>query len=213
MRPVSSRAAKLGYAAALSLTLLRVALGLPLLWIAMARASGTLAAALIVVGFVSDVYDGVVARRFGVATAGLRRLDSAADTVFYLAAAFAIWRLHPDSVARYRWLVVGVLATQILNHAFEIWKFGKEASYHAYAAKAWGLLLFVSMMMLLLFSDDRLLPVALVMGLVSHTENFIITLRLPEWQHDVKSIFAITGLNAVERKRLDAERSETTDQT
>src|SRR4051812_36808234 len=139
MRVISERAAKFGYAAALGLTLLRLVLAAPLIWIGVTRGSGRLAALLIVAGFVSDIYDGVIARRFGVATAGLRRLDSAVDTIFYLAAAFMVWRIHPEAVLRYRWLVVAILATQALNHAFEVWKFGREASYHAYSAKAWGL--------------------------------------------------------------------------
>jgi CDP-diacylglycerol--glycerol-3-phosphate 3-phosphatidyltransferase len=193
MRVPGTRAAKFGYAAALGLTLLRVALGAPLVWVAAVRGSGTLAAVLLAAGFLSDIYDGVIARRFGVATAGLRRLDSAADTVFYLAAAVVIWRLHPASILRYRWLVVAVIGTQLLNHAFEVWKFGKEASYHAYSAKLWGLALFASMLLLLSLGDDRLLPVALMFGLISHAENFLITLRLTEWRHDVRSVLALSA--------------------
>jgi len=195
MGAFGDRAARFGYAAALGLTLLRVTLAAPLTWIAGVRGSGTFAALLIVVGFLSDIYDGVVARRFGVATAGLRRLDSAADTVFYLAAAFVIWRLHPASVLHYRWLVFAVLATQIFNHMFELWKFGKEASYHAYSAKLWGLALFTSMIALLVLGDDRLLPMALVLGLVSHVENFVISLRLSDWRPDVKSVFSVADQN------------------
>jgi phosphatidylglycerophosphate synthase len=55
----------------------------------------------LVMAFLSDVFDGVVARRLGVATTALRRMDSAADTTFYVAAAYAAWRLYPDGVARH----------------------------------------------------------------------------------------------------------------
>ena len=44
--------------------------------------------------------DGVLARRLGVATAALRRLDSVVDSAFYLAALFAAWRLHPEAIRR-----------------------------------------------------------------------------------------------------------------
>ncbi len=43
-------------------------------------------AVCLIAAFLSDYFDGVIARRLGVATPGLRRLDSAADSVFYLAA-------------------------------------------------------------------------------------------------------------------------------
>jgi phosphatidylglycerophosphate synthase len=51
--------------------------------------------------FLSDVFDGIAARRLGVATTALRRLDSAADTVFYVAAAYAAWELYPEAVSRH----------------------------------------------------------------------------------------------------------------
>ena len=77
------------------LTLLRMALAPVVLWLAFHRPSGPAFAACLAAAFVSDVFDGVIARRLHVATPGLRRLDSAADSVFYLAATAAAWHLHP----------------------------------------------------------------------------------------------------------------------
>lgn len=151
-------------------------------------------AAILALGFVSDVYDGVLARRFGVATAGLRRLDSAVDTVFYLAAALCVWRLHPDVVIANRWLLAGVFGTLVLNHAIELLKFGREASYHAWSARAWGAALFISLVLLFVADDGSLVHLALVIGLVSHGENLAITLVLRQWTHDVPSIFAALAL-------------------
>ena len=184
-----TRAERFGYAAALSLTVLRLALAIPMILIAVTRGSGRVAALILVAGFISDVYDGVIARRFGVATAGLRRLDSAVDTAFYLAAAACVWRIHPDAITAHRWLIAIVIGTQVVNHAFEFWKFGREASYHAWSAKAWGAALFAALVFLFVAGDDWLLTVALILGVGSHVENFLITLTLTEWRHDVKSIF------------------------
>jgi phosphatidylglycerophosphate synthase len=186
-----TRAQRYGYAASLALTLTRLVLAVPFAWIGVVRGSGRLAAAILVTGFVTDVYDGVVARRFGVAVAGLRRLDSTVDTVFYIAAAWCLWRLQPNAMISHRWLIGAVIATQVINHAFEIWKLGREASYHAWSAKAWGAALFAALMLLFVAGDDSLLTLALTVGLVSHAENFCITLLLPEWRHDVKSLFHV----------------------
>ena len=49
----------------------------------------------VLLAFVTDIFDGVVARRLGISTATLRRLDSFADSVFYLCALWAVWVLHP----------------------------------------------------------------------------------------------------------------------
>jgi CDP-diacylglycerol--glycerol-3-phosphate 3-phosphatidyltransferase len=186
-----TRAERLGYFASLALTLLRLALAAPLVIIGLEKVSGRIAALVLAAGFVSDVYDGVIARRFGVATAGLRRLDSAVDTVFYLAAAFCLWRLHPDAIKSHRWLIAIVIGTLVVNHIFELWKFKREASYHAWLAKAWGAALFAALVLLFVSGDDRLLTVALCVGIASHVENFLITLLLPRWEHDVKSVFLV----------------------
>jgi phosphatidylglycerophosphate synthase len=197
-----TRAQRFGYAAALSLTLGRLLLAIPML-VAATGGSGRGVAVILGLGFISDVYDGVVARRFGVATAGLRRLDSAVDTVFYLAAAVCAWHLHPDAIRSHGWLILAVIGTEVINHAFEYWKFQCEASYHAWSAKAWGASLFAALGLLFVAGDDRLLAIALVMGLISHLENFLITLLLPVWEHDVKSVLVA----AKRRKAFHAETS------
>src|ERR1700686_4057943 len=51
-------------------------------------------AVCLILAFLSDVFDGILARRLNVATPGLRRLDSIADSVFYVAALLATWHLH-----------------------------------------------------------------------------------------------------------------------
>lgn len=186
-----TRAARFGYAASLGLTLFRLALAVPFIMIGITEGSGRTAAIVLAAGFVSDVYDGIVARRFGVATAGLRRLDSAVDTVFYLAAAFCIWKLHPSAILSHRWLILGVIGTLVIGHAVEIAKFGREASYHAWLAKAWGVALFSALVFLFVAGDDWLLTIALWIGIASHVENLLITLSLDDCRSDVKSIFHV----------------------
>jgi phosphatidylglycerophosphate synthase len=180
---------QLGFRLSLSLTVARALLVIPLIAIAITRGSGPVVSGLLVFGVLSDIYDGVIARHFGVATAALRRFDSAADTVFYVSAAICVWRLHPEAILDNRWLLVAVVGTLLLNHTVEYLKFGREAAYHAWTAKAWGLALSVSLIMLFAAGDARYVPISLAIGIVSHLENLCITLVLPRWQHDVKSLY------------------------
>jgi CDP-diacylglycerol--glycerol-3-phosphate 3-phosphatidyltransferase len=189
-----TRAQRLGYAAALSLTLLRLVLAIPFVMVGLTRAPGRMAAGLLAAGFLSDVFDGVIARRFDVATPALRRFDSAVDTVFYLAAGFSVWRLHPGAVVSNRWLIGAVLGTLVINHAVELYKFGREASYHAWSAKAWGASLFGALLVLFATGDALFIPIALLVGIVSHLENLAITLVLREWTHDVPTVFAALAI-------------------
>jgi len=41
--------------------------------------------AAMTIGLLSDIFDGIIARRLGVATPSLRRLDSQTDAAFWLA--------------------------------------------------------------------------------------------------------------------------------
>lgn len=184
----SDRARRRGWLAALALTLVRLALAPVFVAIAAARSAGAVAATLLVLGFLSDVFDGVVARRFGVATATLRRLDSSVDTIFYLAVAWAAWRIAPEPLRANRWGVVAVLATMALNYVVEWLRFRREASYHARSARLFGLVLFAALAWLLATGSGALIPAAVVCGLLSHAENLAITLVLPRWQHDVPSV-------------------------
>ena len=104
------------------------------------------------------------------------------------AAGFCVWRLQPEAIASHRWLLAAVIGTLVAGHAFELWKFGREGSYHAWLAKAWGASLFAALVLLLVAADDRLLTIALWLGVASHIENVLITAKLPECRSDVKSI-------------------------
>ena len=177
---------RIGRHFALGLTLLRLALAPVVLAIPTA---GPVIATVLVVGFLSDIFDGVVARRYGVATPALRRLDSVVDTVFYLAIAYAVFRLHPGPLRALAWPIGIVLAGEAFNYVAAYAVFRRAAGYHAWSAKVWGALLFVALLMLLATGSSALLPIALVAGIIAQADTLAITFTLPRWQSDVPSVF------------------------
>ncbi|HSQ31127.1 MAG TPA: CDP-alcohol phosphatidyltransferase family protein [Gemmatimonadaceae bacterium] len=178
---------RIGWRLALGLTLLRLALAPVLLVMSTVKVAGPVIATVLAVGFLSDVFDGVVARHFGVATPGLRGLDSTVDTIFYLAIAYAVFRLHPGPLRALAWPIGIVLAGEALNYAAAYLIFKRGAGYHAWSAKAWGALLFVALLMLLTTGSSALLPIALIAGIIAQADTLAITLTLPQWQSDVPS--------------------------
>ncbi len=117
---------------------------------------------ILVTAFLSDVFDGVIARRLGVATAGLRRLDSAADTLFYVAVAVVTWHLYPYAIKARAVPLVLLGTLELVRYAFDWHKFRREASYHMWSAKLFGLALFLGCFWLLaLGSNDHMLTVAI----------------------------------------------------
>lgn len=174
----------------LALTALRALLAPVVVVLALAYPAGWAFGACLVAAFVSDVFDGIVARRLGVATPGLRRLDSIADTIFYVAALFAAWHLHADAI-RGHWAGLTLLgALEIARYAFDWRKFGKEASYHMWSSKLWGVALFAAFFALLVFGEDRVaVPAAIWIGVVADLEGLAISATLREWRTDVPTIW------------------------
>lgn len=92
-------------------------------------------------------------------------------------------------IRAYRVAIACVIAAELLNYAAAFARFRREASYHAWSAKAWGLLLFVALELLLAAGEPRLIPIALVVALLAQLETLAITLTLPVWDHDVRSVW------------------------
>jgi len=161
-------------------------------------------AGMVVTALLSDIFDGVLARRWGSDSPGVRLFDSMADTVFYLCAALALWLTRPE-VLRHNWRLLGaVLLLEAARFAFDFAKFGKASSYHSYLAKTWGLAMAVAVTAA--FSTGRangLLPLALGLGVLCNLEGLAMSAVLPIWRHDVK------GLSAAWRVRTTENASRT----
>jgi phosphatidylglycerophosphate synthase len=183
------------------ITAFRVAL-FPLLTLGVhAGMTATGAAWVIALGFFSDIIDGYVARWLHVSNAMIRGFDSFADTIFYLAALYALFYFRADVVTRHRVMIGALVLSQIVEHAVEVRKFGKPASYHAMSAKVWGATLPIALISVLVSGRDDFLVLALVAGFISHADCFVITCILPEWRHDVATAYDALAIRRAARGR------------
>jgi len=159
--------------------------------------NGMTLAALVVSALFSDIFDGVLARRWRCDTAALRLLDSMADMVFYVCVAVALWLGYAQALHGSRTLALGLAAIELGRLVLESCKFGKPASYHSWLAKTWGLVL--ASAVISVFATRRanlLLPSALGLGIVSNLEGLAMSLVLPVWRHDVKGLAAALRIRA-----------------
>jgi phosphatidylglycerophosphate synthase len=161
--------------------------------------------AIVVVALLSDIYDGILARRWGNETARLRVSDSVTDTVFYLGVLAALWIREPQVVqGNWQWFVA-LLGFETFRYGFDFWKFGKVASYHSYLSKSWALVIVVAVVGVLSFGGLRwVIWVALVFGIVVNAEGLVMSLMLPRWKNDVKTLGRAWEL----RKAMLAEQIE-----
>ena len=156
---------------------------------------GPLLAAVLLAGFLSDIFDGVVARRMGCATAGLRQADTLVDTVFYVAAGIALWVAVPGVFAGASLPLTLLIVTHVSRTTFELTKYGRIASYHMWSSKALGVLMVTAMTVVFLTGHpSAFVTVTLWFTIANEIEGFAASLILPAWTADVKSIVHAAGL-------------------
>ena len=166
--------------------------------------SGTGLAALVVSALLSDIYDGVLARRWKCDTAGVRLFDSMADTAFYACVGMALWFGRSAALRQNAGLLMVLVGMELAHYALDFAKFGKPASYHSYLAKAWGLVMAIAVVIAFATGGGGLLlRISLVLGLLCKAEGMAMSVILPEWVRDVKGIGA-----AVKLKREQISRGE-----
>lgn len=141
-----------------------------------------------VAAVVSDIFDGIIARRLAVSTVELRQADSWADISLYLCIAVSTWLVYPTVIIAFQIPLLIAIASQLTLFAISLIKFGKFPSFHTYTAKIWGISLFVAVIRLFGFGDATALWGAIGLCLVNSTEEIVMTLILPEWMHDVLSL-------------------------
>ncbi|HWZ43702.1 MAG TPA: CDP-alcohol phosphatidyltransferase family protein [Candidatus Saccharimonadales bacterium] len=171
------------------LVLFRLALGPGIVWLGLTRPQRWMTVGCIVLALVSDIYDGVLARRWRCDTSRLRRWDTLADTVFYLGVLALVMLRYPMTAQHHAVLFVALVAMELGQHLFAWMKFGRNASYHSILAKVWGLLMAAATIAFFGFGlDNWFLDAVLAWGIVCNAEGFAMSLVLPIWQRDVPTL-------------------------
>ena len=172
------------------LTSLRLALAPLVVALACWHPSPAAFIVILVVGLLSDVFDGVIARRLGIATPALRTYDSLTDVAFYAAVLVATCVLHGHAVADAAPLLVFFLATELTCNAVSLARFGALPATHSYAAKGLGLVFFTGFALILGWGLTT--PTFLIMmlaGVAVNAEILLILVLARTRPVDVKSVF------------------------
>ncbi|TGD79650.1 CDP-alcohol phosphatidyltransferase family protein [Hymenobacter wooponensis] len=154
-----------------------------------------LIAALVGTRLLTEIVDGFVARRLGVAAHKLRQLNAGVDTVFMLCGAgraVCLWpRFLPDNA-----LALGVvLWFEALAYVVSYVKFRKEEALQTVGAKLWALLLRAFLVQLLLTGQaGGLFAACVAVGVLSRLEMVVILCVLRTWTAEVPSLYQVLQL-------------------
>lgn len=150
-----------------------------------------------VAAFLSDVFDGIIARRLGVSTSRLRYADTWADIALYVAVLASAWLVHRERLLALGWPFALLLASTLVSWGADLLKYKRLSSYHPWSAKAWGITLAIATVALFGWNyTGWAMWLMIGVGVLSNLECIGITLVLPRWTHDVPSLAHALRLRA-----------------
>ncbi len=157
---------------------LRALLPLPIWLAARAGISEIVAPICILLAALSDVYDGVIARKIGTSTPALRRTDSVVD-LFFLVTTITLFVVYHSPV---RVAVLSAIALMFLmsvtGHAVALIRFNRSAAVHSKMLKLYAVFVYVGFFFA--WISGSLSPwilIALAVGIIAEAERHWILIR------------------------------------
>ena len=145
---------------------------------------------LIVVGIVTDIFDGIIARKLSISTLKLRRMDSLIDQIFWICSLAASVIVCTQFFKENSTKLIIILSAESLTYVISYLKFRKEVVTHAIFSKIWTLTIMAALIEVILnCSWGVLFDICFYVGVLSRLEIIAILLVLKEWSNDVPSLY------------------------
>ena len=145
---------------------------------------------LIALGLLSDILDGIIARRLKISTEKLRRMDSTIDQFFWLCIIAGAWFVSPDFFKGNLFLIIAVVSLETFCYLLSFLKFKKEVATHAISSKIWTLFLFATLIQVIATGNSVILfYICFYLGIATRLEIIGILLILKNWTNDVPTIY------------------------
>ncbi len=170
------------------LSALRLA-GVPVLLALAWNGATALFLVLFVLGLLTDVLDGMIARRYGLESDFGARLDQWADFALWGCFPLGAWWLWPEIVLREAPYVILAVVALLLPTAIAYAKYREVPGYHTWSAKLSSVLMGIAVPLLLLFDIAWPFRVAALWQLWCAVDELGITILFSECRHDVPSVF------------------------
>ena len=170
----------------------RLALGLLMLALSFLKVNQytTIAIVLLTTGLLTDIFDGIIARRLNVSTQKLRRLDSSIDQAFFISVSISTYIQCPDFFNSNALKSIVLLASEGLIYLVCFIKFKKEIATHSIGAKIWTLILFATLVQIIIQCQSTVLfEMCFWVGILTRFEIIAIIIVLKQWTNDVPSIY------------------------
>lgn len=165
-----------------------------------------LAIVLFSIGLLSDVFDGIIARRLQISTEKLCRLDSGVDQVFWCLVAVSAYNTCPAFFRQHLVELLILIGFEAAIYLVSFLRFKKEVATHTISSKIWTLLLFATLVQIFAACNSSILfQLFLWAGIITRIEIIAILFLLKKWTNDVPSIYHAIQLrkgNIIKRNKL-----------
>jgi CDP-diacylglycerol--glycerol-3-phosphate 3-phosphatidyltransferase len=182
---------KIAKAIPFSLVIFRLLLApVMIVWTCQTHKSGWFLLTCLWTGMISDIFDGIIARKLDIADDRLRKWDAQVDVFFWLAAGVCIWILNGQLLREHLCWIIGLFVLEPVSDLINFFKFGKSGCAHNWLSKLWGIILVITFSFLLTGEEPVVLfRICLLLGIISQIDRIIISSLLPKPECDIPSCY------------------------
>jgi len=145
---------------------------------------------VLIPALLSDIFDGWIARAFGLESKLGAALDSVADSMLMLVSFYGIWVFHPEVIREHAWLCGVAVGLWVLEDLLALARYRRLSSFHTYLSKIVANLLGFFIGWLFLFGfEPWMLYLAAGASIVASLEELALLRVLPEWRADVRGLW------------------------
>ena len=156
----------------------------------------------IIINFLTDIVDGIIARRFNMQTEIGAKLDSFADNLTYLLAFIGLFIFKMEDIRPHLVSFIIFIGFLVLTIVFSLIKFRKFPSFHMYTTKIGGYIegaFFICLFTLGFYAPFYYLVI--VWGIMGAIEHIAIQMALPEMRSNVKGLYWVLKEKKLQRKQ------------
>lgn len=148
------------------------------------------AISLLTIGLLTDIFDGIIARKLNISTQRLRRLDSTIDQIFFISVVIATYIQSPEFFKLNAIKLMVLFGFESLTYLICFLKFKKEIATHSIGAKIWTLFIFATLVQIIFQGESYLFfNICFWFGVLTRLEIIAIILTLKKWTNDVPTIY------------------------
>lgn len=139
---------------------------------------------------ITDVLDGLIARKLGCASDFGAKLDSIADFIFYSIVAVMFMKFHFLNLEiTHQFALMAIIFTRLGNMLLTKLKYKKVVFIHTLANKTSGIVVYLFPLVFLFVSHGIIIWIILIIVFIAAIEELLITIKFKESNLNRSSIF------------------------